>query len=62
MARTKLSEHQLTLIKPLLPGKPSDPGRSGFNNRKAIEGILWVIRTGAPWRDLPSNFGRWGTV
>ena len=62
MARSKLTNRQWALIEPLLPGKFSDPGRSGSDNRKTIEGILWIIRTGAPWRDLPSDFGKWGTV
>ena len=62
MTRTKLTEAQWALIAPLLPGKSGDPGRTGADNRKTLEGILWVLRTGAPWRDLPAEFGKWGTV
>jgi len=43
-------------------GKPSDPGRSGTDDRRFIEGILWIARTGCPWRDLPPEFGKWNTA
>ena len=62
MVRSKLTNKQWKLIEPLLPGKPSDPGRSGKDNRLSLEGMLWIIRTGAPWRDLHPAFGKWGTV
>ncbi|MXX32278.1 MAG: IS5 family transposase [Chloroflexi bacterium] len=62
MARHKLTSKQWKTIEPLLPGQKSHPGRSGHDNRKALEGMIWVLRTGAPWRDLPSDFGKWGTV
>ena len=62
MARKKLTNRQWNLIQPLLPGKVGDPGRSGCDNRNTLEGILWIMRTGSPWRDLPNQFGRWGSV
>ena len=62
MRRKMLSERQWKLIEPLLPGKKTDPGRSGSNNRLALEGILWIMRTGSPWRDLPARFGKWITT
>src|SRR6201989_2596151 len=43
-------------------GKPGDPGRSGRNNRLFVEAVLWIARTGSPWRDLPEGFGKWFTV
>jgi transposase len=46
---------------PNLPGKKGDPGRSGANNRLFVEAVLWIARTGAPWRDLPDEFGKWST-
>ena len=62
MARTILSDKQWEHIAPLLPGKEGDPGRTGGDNRKTLEGILWNIRTGSPWRDLPPEFGNWNTI
>lgn len=48
--------------KPHCPGKPSDPGRSGSDNPRFAEAALWLVRTGSPWRDLPTFFGNWNTV
>ena len=62
MPRKPLTESQWKRISPLLPGKPGHPGRTGSNNRATIEGILWIIRTGSPWRDLPPHFGNWNTL
>ena len=62
MVRLALSDVQWDRLAPLLPGKPGDPGRSGDNNRMFVEGVLWVVRTGAPWRDLPTCFGNWFAV
>ena len=62
MIRTVLTNAQWERIAPLLPGKKGDPGRSGEDNRRSLEGILWIVRTGAPWRDLPDVFGNWFTV
>ncbi len=62
MIRTVLTDAQWERIAPLLPGKKGDPGRSGDDNRRSLEGILWIVRTGAPWRDLPDVFGNWFTV
>ena len=62
MVRKRLTDNQWKRISPLLPGKSSDPGRTGVNNRQTLEGILYIVRTGLPWRDLPSRFGKWGTV
>jgi len=62
LIRTVLTDAQWERIAPLLPGKKGDPGRSGDDNRRSLEGILWIMRTGAPWRDLPEYFGNWSTV
>ena len=47
---------------PLLPGKAGDPGATGRDNRRFMEAILWRVRTGSPWRDLPKDFGNWNSV
>jgi transposase len=60
--RSVLSDTQWNKIAHLLPGKPGDPGRSGADNRRFVEAVLWIARTGAPWRDLPPFFGNWNSV
>ena len=62
MVRRWLRQDQCERLEPMLPGKPGDPGRTGEDNRGFIEAVLWVARTGSPWRDLPAEFGRWNSV
>ena len=50
------------LLEPLLPPERGRKSRPAFDNRQIVNGILWRIRTGAPWRDLPEKHGRWVTV
>lgn len=59
--RHGLSDEQWELIEPLLPGKVGDRGRSGADNRKFVEAVLWIANTGAVWRDLPASFGNWNS-
>jgi len=49
-------------IAPIIPGKKGDPGRSGEDNRLFLQAVLWIARTGSPWRDLPPYFGKWFSV
>jgi transposase len=46
----------------LLPGKASDRGVTAKDNRLFLEAALWRVRTGLPWRDLPSEFGNWNSI
>ena len=62
MRRFELSDEQWQRVEGLLPGRPGNPGRSGDNNRLFLEAVLWIVRTGAPWRDLPERFGDWNSV
>jgi transposase len=62
LVRMMLGDAQWERIAPLLPGKEGDPGRSGKDNRLFVEAVLWLVRVGAPWRDLPSEFGAWNSV
>jgi transposase len=62
VSRTVLRDDQWERIEPLLPGKPGDCGVTGKDNRLFLEAVLWICRTGAPWRDLPEDFGNWHTV
>ncbi len=47
---------------PQLPGKISDCGVTASDNRLFVEAVLWRVRTGSPWRDLPASFGKWNSV
>jgi len=60
--RSILSDEQWERVAPLLPGKVGDPGRCGEDNRRFLEAVLWIARTGSPWRDLPAGFGKWNSV
>ncbi len=60
--RLILQDHQWARMEPLLPGKSGDPGRTAGNNRLFVEAVLWLTRTGSPWRDLPAFFGNWNSV
>lgn len=61
MARLRINNKQWQRIQPMIPdGKPG--GRPILERRTILDGILWILRTGAPWRDLPEEFGKWQTV
>jgi len=62
LIRRGLSDAQWRRIEKGLPGKNGDRGRSGADNRLFVDGVLWVLRTGSPWRDLPEEFGNWNSV
>ena len=62
MTRLGLSDAQGALIEPHCLGKKSDPGHTGSDTRVFMEAVLWIARTGAPWRDLPEVFGNWSVV
>jgi transposase len=52
--RYERSDCEWTAIKPMLPNKPR--GVRCVNDRRVLNGIFWVLRSGAPWRDLPENY------
>lgn len=60
--RRVLRDDQWLKMEPHCRGKANDPGRSGGDNRWFLEAVLWIARTGSPWRDLPPVFGKWNTV
>ena len=60
--RYELSSEQWQRIESLLPGKAGDPGRSGRDNRLFVNGVLWVLRSGAHWHDVPERYGKWKTL
>jgi len=62
MTRKVLSDAEWKKIEPLLPGKESDSGVTAADNRLFMEAVLWIARTGSPWRDLPLELGNWHTT
>jgi transposase len=62
MARDIITNEQWKRLRPLLPPQKPKTGRPAKNHRVVVNGILWLMRTGAPWRDLPTEYGPWQTV
>jgi transposase len=62
MARHALSDEQWARLRPLLPPPPAGRGRPRRDDRLIVDGIIWRLATGVPWRDLPERFGPWRTV
>ena len=62
VGRRDLTDHQWQQLEPFLPAQKPRIGRPGKDHRTIINGVLWVLRTGAPWRDLPERYGPWRTV
>ena len=62
MIRRELTDRQWRRIEGLVAGKAGDRGRSGDDNRLFVDAVLWSVRAGAPWRDLPDEFGKWNSV
>ena len=60
--RTVLDDAQWAALAPLLPPQKPGSGRPNKDHRLVVEGMLWVLRTGAPWRDLPKEYGSHSTV
>jgi transposase len=66
MHRGDLTDAQWARLQPMLPpqrrGKGTKGGRPNLDHRQIINGILWILRTGAPWEDLPTRYGKRSTV
>lgn len=62
MHRHALTDEQWELLEPLIPQTTAKTGRPAKDRRLMLDGILWVLATGAPWRDLPERFGSCKTV
>ncbi len=58
----ELSDEQWELLKPLVPGGGKGKRGPRSNNRRFLNGLLWMTRSGARWRDLPERFGNYQTV
>ena len=62
MKRQDLIDTQWERLQPLLPPQKPRTGRPNLDHRWIVNGILWLLRTGAPWRDVPERYGPWRTV
>ncbi len=60
--RHELTDAQWEKVKDLLPGKESDPGRTAADNRLFVDAVIYVLKTGIPWEDLPVRYGKPNTV
>ncbi|MCP5093910.1 MAG: IS5 family transposase [Gammaproteobacteria bacterium] len=60
MRRHELTDEQWKRVRSLLPKRRGAPSKKG--ERNFINGVLWIAKTGAPWRDLPGRFGKWKTI
>ncbi len=61
MLRHRLTDEQWDLISDVF-AEPKRMGRRPQDRRQVVDGIVWILRTGSPWRDLPDAFGPWATV
>ncbi|WP_256561112.1 IS5 family transposase [Bradyrhizobium sp. CCGUVB4N] len=61
MSRADLTETRWQMLDPLLPDR-GERGPPILDKRRTVNGILWVLRTGAPWRDMPERYGKWNSV
>jgi transposase len=57
-----MTDEEWEIVEPFLAPPLSRGGRPPSNHRRTLDGILWICRTGAPWRDLPEQFGNWNSV
>lgn len=62
MKRHELHDREWEILEPLLPKSTAKTGRPRRDLRQMLNGILWILSTGAQWRDLPERFGPWETV
>ncbi len=60
--RHELEDAEWELIQDLLGPRPHGKGRQVVDPRRLLNGMMWILRTGAPWRDLPERYGPWQTV
>ena len=62
MVREEITDAQWEQLRPVLPPQKPKTGRPNNDHRTVLSGIVWILRTGAPWRDLPACFGSYKTV
>ncbi|SNR44481.1 Transposase [Puniceibacterium sediminis] len=62
MARDLISDEEWAFFERFMLAVRAPNGRKPTNHRLVLDGIFWIARTGAPWRDLPEEFGKWSSV
>jgi len=62
LPRGEVSDAEWERVRPLLPPQKPHTGRPRHEHRTVLGGILWVLRTAAPWREMPARFGKWDTA
>jgi transposase len=62
MRRHELTDEQWKRLEPLLPPQKPKTGKPNLDHRQMINGMVWIDRSGAPWRDLPERYGKWSSV
>ena len=62
MVRGLMSNKEWAFFKPFVTVRGPKRGRPASNHRLVLDGVFWIARTGAPWRDLPDHFGNWNSI
>ena len=62
MVRGRISDQEWSFFEPFVVSKGLKSGRPASDHRLVLDGVFWIARTGAPWRDLPQDFGKWSSV
>jgi len=62
LARDLMSDAEWAFFEPFIRSVRQPNGRKPVDHRRVLDGVFWIARTGAPWRDLPEEFGKWGSV
>lgn len=60
--RHAITDEQWARIEDMCPGRKGSKSRPAKDNRKFVNAIIWICRTGAPWRDVPHEFGKWNSI
>lgn len=62
LARNLMSDEEWAFFEPFILAVRAPNGRKPVDHRRVLDGVFWIARTGAPWRDLPEEFGKWSSV
>lgn len=62
LARDLMSDEEWAFFERFILAARAPNGRKPMNHRLVLDGVFWIARTGAPWRDLPEEFGKWSSV